>query len=486
MKVMVVDDEEAICKRLQAELQKEGYDVEYTTQPAGVVEKLTEAKKKGRDYAYELLLLDLRMPEIDGFTLLNEIRAVDLDLDVIIITAYGDEDKAIEAIRLGAIEYLKKPISLQELRTAIFHVEQKRAKEGAFEHRILVVDDEKDLCAYLKRELGKEGYEVAVAYDGTDGLEYFKNHRVDVVISDIRMPKMNGLEMLEKCREINNDFVSIIITGFSDHENAIKALRLGVFGYLKKPLSLEETITLVDKGTELLSLRRGLSIHERELEIENALKTQYAEKIEKSLREKEVLLKEIHHRVKNNMQVISSLLSLQSRHIKDKEALELFNESRNRIYSMSLIHESLYQAKDLARIDFAGYVRRLTRDLFRSYSVGPNDIKLKMEIKDVFLNVNTGIPCGLIINELVTNSLKHAFPDGKNGEIQVGLYKRKKGEFTLNVRDNGTGFPEDFNFRNTESLGMDIVISLVEQLDGTIELDKGEGTSFTIGFRELK
>ena len=106
MKVMVVDDEEAICKRLQAELQKEGYDVEYTTQPAGVVEKLTEAKKKGRDYAYELLLLDLRMPEIDGFTLLNEIRAVDLDLDVIIITAYGDEDKAIEAIRLGAIEYL--------------------------------------------------------------------------------------------------------------------------------------------------------------------------------------------------------------------------------------------------------------------------------------------------------------------------------------------------------------------------------------------
>jgi len=166
--------------------------------------------------------------------------------------------------------------------------------------------------------------------------------------------------------------------------------------------------------------------------------------------------------------------------------LELFNESRNRIYSMSLIHERLYQAKDLARIDFAGYVRTLTRDLFRSYSVGQNDIKLNMEIKDVFLSVNTGIPCGLIINELVSNSLKHAFPDGKKGEIQVGLYERKKGDFTLNVRDNGTGFPEDFDFRNTESLGMDIVISLVEQLEGTIALDKGEGTSFTIGFRELK
>jgi PAS domain S-box-containing protein len=363
---------------------------------------------------------------------------------------------------------------------------EERTKETPFEHRILVVDDEKDLCAYLKRELEKEGYQVAVSYDGSDGLQYFKNNRVDVVISDIRMPELNGFKMLQECREISDDFVPIIITGFSDHENAIEALRLGVFGYLKKPLSLEEVINVVDKGINLLSLRRGLCIHERELEIENALKTQYAEKIEKSLKEKEVMLKEIHHRVKNNLQVISSLLSLQSRHIKDKEALELFNDSRSRIYSMSLIHERLYRSKDLARIDFAGYVRTLTRGLFRSYRGDPNDIKLNMEIKDVFLNVNAGIPCGLIINELVTNSLKHGFPDGRRGEIQIGLYERKKGEFTLNVRDNGIGLPEDLDFRNTESLGMHIVLSLVEQLDGTIELDRGEGTSFTIRFRALK
>ncbi len=486
MKVMVVDDEEEICKRLQAELQKEGYDVEYTTHPVGVVEKLSEAKKKGRDYAFELLLLDLRMPEIDGFTLLNDIRAVDHDLDVIIITAYGDDANAIDAIRLGAIDYLKKPISLQELRTAIFRVQEKHAKERAFEYRILVVDDEKKLCAYLKRELEKEGYKVSVAYDGPSGLEYFKNNRVDIVITDIRMPRMTGLKMLEGCREISEDFVSIIITGFGDHEKAIEALRLGVFEYLRKPLSIEEVMTSIGKAIDLLSLRRGLSAYRRELEIENALKTQYAEKIEKSLKEKEVMLKEIHHRVKNNLQVISSLLSLQSRHIKDKEALELFNDSRNRIYSMSLIHERLYQSEDLARIDFAGYLRTLTRDLFRSYNVDPNVIKMNLELKDVFLNVNTGIPCGLIINEMVTNSLKHGFPDGRRGEIQIGFYERKKGEYTLNVRDNGIGFPEDFDFRNTESLGMYLVVSLVEQLDGTIELDKGEGTSFTIRFRELK
>ncbi|MDI6810620.1 MAG: response regulator [archaeon] len=284
MKVLIVDDEEEICNYLQRELRKEGYEVEYTTSPVGVLEKLHGAKEKGK--GYELLLLDLRMPQLSGFEVLKEIREAQLDLDAIIITAYGDEDKAIESIRLGATDYLRKPISLAELRTAIFRVQQKRAAEEkkALEYSILVVDDEKDLCAYMKRELEKEGYKVAVAYNGAEGLNYFENNRVDVVIADIRMPEMDGLEMLEKCRAINDDFVSIIITGFGNHEKAITALRLGVFEYLRKPLSLEELITSVSKGIDLFTLRRGLSARRRELEIENALKTQYAERIEREKR----------------------------------------------------------------------------------------------------------------------------------------------------------------------------------------------------------
>ncbi|MBC8520614.1 MAG: response regulator [Methanomicrobia archaeon] len=148
-------------------------------------------------------------------------------------------------------------------------------------HRVLVVDDEKDLCARIKRELDKEGYEVAVAYDGVEGLEYFKNNRVDAVIADIKMPGMNGLEMLEKCRAINPDFVPIIITGFGDHEKAITALRLDVFEYLRKPISLEELISMVDKGIGLIESRRGFSARKRELEIEATLKLQYAERIER-------------------------------------------------------------------------------------------------------------------------------------------------------------------------------------------------------------
>ncbi|MCD6456948.1 MAG: response regulator [Methanophagales archaeon] len=284
MRVLVVDDEEEICKRLQGELRKEGYEVDYTTSSVGVSGKLKEAKKGGK--AYELLLLDLRMPEVSGFEILKEIRKARLDLDVIIITGYGDEDKAVEAIHLGAIDYLRKPISLEELHTALFRVRKKRAGEEkkALKHRILVVDDEKELCARIKRELDKEGYEVAVAYDGIEGMEYFKNNRVDVMIADIKMPGVDGLEMLEKCRAINPDFVPIIITGFGDQEKAITALRLGAFDYLRKPISLEELISSVDRGIELIESRRGLSARKRELEIETTLKTQYAERIEREKR----------------------------------------------------------------------------------------------------------------------------------------------------------------------------------------------------------
>jgi len=274
MKVLIVDDEEEICKHLMRELQKEGYEADYTSSSGGVLEKLRDSEKKGRDYAFELLLLDLRMPGIDGLTLLKKIRESQLDLDVIIITGYGDENNAIESIRLGAIDYLRKPIALEELRTAIFRVQQKRVEEEkrALEWSILVVDDEKDLCEHIKRELEKEGYKVAAAYDGVGGLDYFENNHVDIVLADIKMPGMSGLEMLQNCNEITNDFVSIIITGHGALEKAIGALKLGVFDYLKKPISLEELILSVSKGIDLLMLRRSLSARKRELELERALK----------------------------------------------------------------------------------------------------------------------------------------------------------------------------------------------------------------------
>jgi two-component sensor histidine kinase/sensor domain CHASE-containing protein len=212
------------------------------------------------------------------------------------------------------------------------------------------------------------------------------------------------------------------------------------------------------------------------------------EKLEQAedARKKELLLQEIHHRVKNNLQIISSLLNLQSKRINDKEIIEMLKDSQNRIKSMALIHEKLYNSKDLIGIDFGEYLRDLVANLFRSYSIDPNQIKLNMEINNISLGLDTAIPCGLIINELVSNSFKYAFPDGRKGEISVNIIPTNNGQFILTVRDNGFGFPEDLDIKRSKTLGLQLVYSLVEQLEGTIELDRSTGTDFKITFKELK
>jgi len=205
-------------------------------------------------------------------------------------------------------------------------------------------------------------------------------------------------------------------------------------------------------------------------------------KITASLKEKEVLLKEVHHRVKNNLQVISSLLNLQSQHIKDKDSLEMFQESQNRVRSMALIHEKLYTSEDLSRIDIAAYIQDLTASLFSTYTVG-NEIKINIDVTDIFCTITTAIPCGLIINELVTNAVKHGFPKERDGTITVSMTPSNTDSLILTVSDNGIGFPEEIDFRNTTTLGMQLITSLVEQLEGTITLGRSEGTTFTITFR---
>lgn len=205
-------------------------------------------------------------------------------------------------------------------------------------------------------------------------------------------------------------------------------------------------------------------------------------KLRKSLQEKELLLKEIHHRVKNNLMVISSLLNLQSKYIKDKAALEVFRESQHRARSMALIHTMLYQSEDLKCIDFGDYISKLTTELFRTY-VTRDNIKLNLDVGEVLLDINTSIPLGLIVNELVSNSLKHAFPQGEGGEVTVSFQKTRD-HYLFQVADTGVGFPEDLDYKKTNSLGMRLVNTLTGQLDGEIDLDTTQGTSFTIKFSE--
>jgi PAS domain S-box-containing protein len=208
--------------------------------------------------------------------------------------------------------------------------------------------------------------------------------------------------------------------------------------------------------------------------------------IRASLEEKDVLLKEIHHRVKNNMQVISSLLNLQSHHVTDPFVLDMFRESQRRIRSMALIHERLYQSSDLSRVEFSQYLRNLAIHLFHSYQVDSSRVRLTMDAEEVSLNINTAIPCGLIVNELISNALKHAFPNGRNGEVAIELHQIEGDGYCLRVRDNGVGFPEGLDFRQTGTLGMQIIATLVNQIDGRLDLQSQDGTSFTLEFNELQ
>lgn len=206
--------------------------------------------------------------------------------------------------------------------------------------------------------------------------------------------------------------------------------------------------------------------------------------IKEALKEKEILLKEIHHRVKNNLMVISSLLNLQADYVKDKTSYEMFMESKNRARSMALIHERLYQSTDLRRIDFSDYIRTLSLELYRTYVINPEIIKLNLNLEPITVDINIAIPCGLIINELLSNSLKHAFPGNRRGEVNIKFHS-KDGNLILEVSDDGIGFPPDIDFNNTPSLGLKVVNVLVDQIDGEIKMDSANGTVFAVIFPEV-
>ena len=206
-------------------------------------------------------------------------------------------------------------------------------------------------------------------------------------------------------------------------------------------------------------------------------------KIKASLEEKEVLLREIHHRVKNNMQIVSSLLGLQAHNIEDKKYKDIFIQSQTRIDSMALIHEKLYQSESIAQINFKEYIDDIVSNIFESYCTKSN-IKIDIDVESIPLKIDYAVPCGLIINELVTNCLKYAFPDGRPGIIKISVESKDNNMIKISISDNGIGIPKDLDIRNTESLGLRLVSSLAEsQLHGQIIINRDSGTEFQINFR---
>ncbi|MDZ8092118.1 MAG: histidine kinase dimerization/phosphoacceptor domain -containing protein [Nostoc sp. DedQUE05] len=335
--------------------------------------------------------------------------------------------------------------------------------------RVLLVEDSEDDALLLLRELQRGGYEVTFERIDTPTAmkAAIKEQTWDIVICDYSMPTFSAPAALKQVKESGLDLPFIIVSGTIGEDTAVAAMKAGAHDYIIKGNLARLTPAVARE------LREALVRRERK---------QAEEQIKASLQEKEVLLKEIHHRVKNNLQIISSLLNLQAEYLKDNQALEVFKDSQNRIESMALIHEKLYQSQDLARINFADYVQDLVTNLFYSYNVNSSAITLKMNVEEVFLAIDAAIPCGLIINELISNSLKYAFPQTEGGEISIDFRFDGVNLYILAISDNGVGFAQDFDFHNTESLGLRLVKGLTHQLKGNIDFSSNNGVKYKIIF----
>lgn len=271
--------------------------------------------------------------------------------------------------------------------------------------------------------------------------------------------------MLNRCRGEGYESVALIPL-----QNAQQTIGLLQLNHQKKDRFTLELIQYF----EGLGYSIGIALARKETD----------EKIRESLKEKVVLLKEIHHRVKNNLQIILSLLNLQMRRLDDTESLAILRNSKDRIHSMSLVHEKLYQSENLASIGFRSYIQTLTNNLIRSYST-EDRIQVKYEVEDVQLGIETAVPCALIINEIFTNALKHAFPESRAGNVSINLQREEKKNLRLIIADDGVGLPRDFVHDGSKSLGMRLVHILVEQLHGEFEIKNNNGTQCVILFEEI-
>ncbi|WP_394825772.1 sensor histidine kinase [Pendulispora albinea] len=258
------------------------------------------------------------------------------------------------------------------------------------------------------------------------------------------------------------------------------------FGVAMLEGSRDECIVFILDHTEY---KRSQREKEGLLEQLRVLNTQLEERVRARtaelsamLKEREILLQEVHHRVKNNLQVISSLINIQLRKLEERASRSALEECQTRVQAIALIHEKLYQFQDYARVPFSEYAKSLAGNVLHAAGIAPANISLELAVEDLTIAVDRAIPCGLVLNELMTNALKHAFPDGRCGTIRVTLSRLGGGFLRLSVRDDGIGLPADTDFRRTGSLGLQLVSTLAEQLEGTVSVHNELGTTFELTF----
>lgn len=346
--------------------------------------------------------------------------------------------------------------------------------------RVLQVEDSASDAALIERVLTKSGYEVHCerVVSAREMRAALENQPWDLIIADHRLPEFGAPSALSILHESGQDIPFIVVSGAIGEEVAVAMMRAGAQDYLLKhdlarlAPAVEREIRDAQTRRQREQAERALTERERQLEQQTAL-----------LRQRETMLREIHHRVKNNMQVMSSLLSLQSRTSSDPTVSRMLEDNQNRIQSMALLHEILYQSEDFATVDFSKYVRRIVEHLFLSYGVDHRQIHLYTELDTVCLQLDDALPCALLISEVISNSLKHGFPERREGEIHIRLRSEIGPRVSLALSDNGVGLPQQVDWTTSRSLGLRLVRALAEQLHATLDVRSQGGTEVKLAFQ---
>jgi PAS domain S-box-containing protein len=460
--ILIVEDTWAVAEDIKDRLETLGYGV------SGMLASGEEALHKVQKDPPDLVLMDIVLKgEMDGVEAAEQIR-VQFDIPVVYLTAYMDEQLIQRAKLTEPFGYIVKPYQDKDLYTTVEialykHKMEKRLKQS-----------EEWLFVTL-RSIG----DGVIATD-IGGKVRFMN------------PVAEQLTGWDQAQAVGQPFDKIFSI-FSERtgekiecpiEEALEEGKICKFGEHAFLKAEDGTKIPIEDSSAPINGSGGSTVGAVVVFQDVREKRQAQKAIEASLKEKEVLLKEIHHRVKNNMQVIISLLQLQADRTANQDTADILQDSQIRVQSMALIHEQLYQSQDFAKIDFNEYVKSLVNGLLGAYGVDPNKIRHRIKIHDIYFDLENAVPCGLLINELVSNALKHAFPHGREGEIAIRLRTMNADEFELSVEDNGIGLPTDLDIHKAASMGMSLIKVLAEhQLNGNIEVDRTKGTQFHITFK---